>query len=138
VPVIVYPHVVSRLRFATVGEDRRAAGLLALPCPRVALDRYLLRADVALAVKDVCAILFVRRVIADDRGTTHTHVTDAAIGAVEHENLARHPFSPTSLVSTVTEGTSALARVCPSFIRSAWVLVVLVLVMLSAWTPPYG
>jgi hypothetical protein len=94
VPVIVYPHVVSRLRFATVGEDRRAAGLLALPCPRVALNGQFIRADGAAVVEGVCAVCLARRVIADDLGITHTHVTDAAIGGVEHEYLTRHPFTP--------------------------------------------
>jgi len=40
--------MVSRLRFAIVGEDRRAACLRTAPCPGVATGRYLLRTDVAV------------------------------------------------------------------------------------------
>src|SRR5205823_14234012 len=82
----------SRLRFATVGEDRGAACLLSFPGPRVTLHRQLMRTEVALAVKEVRPVRLARRIVADDLRSPHIAVPDAAIGGMENEEPARHPF----------------------------------------------
>src|SRR5688572_13546135 len=92
-PLVLRPHAV-----AVVADHRRAAVPVAAhhlspqPRPRSILHAELFRSSVAFAVEEMCSIVATVRVETNDLDSVHLGLTNGAVPAMDHEEIAWQPF----------------------------------------------